>query len=159
RERARTDESAGDNQWASNFDGSPVAGGYNQGRGTTFTLRNGRMSMTRLLPLAAALGVLASLAPAAPPEKFTFVDLKPYANQKIPDNFGSGREGNSLKALGKDGRTLAGVNFKIGEGLIQLGSKLLNAEKPNKVEGIKVGKACARVHVLHATGYGNGQTI
>src|SRR5262249_32806452 len=91
RSQARTDESVGNNQRAGIFDGSPAAGGYNQGRGTAFTLRNGRMAMPRLLPLAAALGVLASLAPAAPPEKFTFVDLKPYTNQKLTDNFGSGR--------------------------------------------------------------------
>src|SRR5262249_23260039 len=100
-----------------------------------------------------------SLAPAAPPGKFTFVDLKPYANQKLTDNFGSGREGNNLKALRSGGRTFAGVNFKIGEGVVQLGSKLLQAEKPNKVEGIKVGQAGAKTHVLHATGYGNGQTV
>ena len=115
--------------------------------------------MTRLVPVAAALCVLGALAPAAPPGKFTFVDLKPYANQKLTDNFGSGREGNNLKALRSGGRTFAGVNFKIGEGVVQLGSKLLQAEKPNKVEGIKVGQACAKIHVLHATGYGNGQTV
>ena len=114
--------------------------------------------MTRLVPAAAALCVLACLAPAAPPGKFTFVELKPYANQKLTDNFGSGREGNNLKALRSGGRTFAGVNFKIGEGIIQLGSKLLQAEKPNKMEGIKVGQACAKIHILHATGYGNGQT-
>ena len=43
--------------------------------------------MIRLVPVAAALCVLGSLAPAAPPGKFTFVDLKPYANQKLTDNF------------------------------------------------------------------------
>jgi hypothetical protein len=115
--------------------------------------------MTRLVPVAVALCVLASLAPAAPMGKFLFVDLKPYANQKLTDNFGSGREGNNLKALRAGGRTFAGVNFKIGEGVIQLGSKLLGAEKPNKVEGIKVDQSCAKIHILHATGYGNGQTV
>jgi hypothetical protein len=115
--------------------------------------------MTRLVPATAALCVLASLTPAAPPEKFTFVNLKPYANQKRADNFGSGREGNNLKALPPRGLTCEGVNFKIGEGVIQLGSRLLKEPKPNKVEGIKVGQACAKIHILHATGYGNGQTI
>src|SRR5262249_19138951 len=88
-----------------------------------------RFAMTRLLPLTAALWVLGAVAPAAPPGKFTFVGLKPYANQKLTDNFGSGRDGNDLKALGKDGRTFADVNFKLGEGVIQLGSRLLTAEK------------------------------
>jgi hypothetical protein len=115
--------------------------------------------MTRLVPVTAALCVLASLAPAAPEGKFFFVDLKPYANQKLTDNFGSGRAGNDLKALRAGGRTFAGVNFKIGEGVIQLGSKLLQAEKPSQVEGIKVGRACAKIHIRHATGYGNGQVV
>jgi hypothetical protein len=114
--------------------------------------------MIRLVPVAAALCVLGSLAPAAPVGKFTFVDLKPYANQKLTDNFGSGA-GNDLKALRAGGRTFAGVNFKIGEGVVQLGSKLQQAQKPNKVEGIKVGQVCAKVHILHATEYGNGQTV
>lgn len=115
--------------------------------------------MTRLLSLTAALWLLSSLAPAAPPGKFTFVDLGPHVNQKLKDNFGSGRDGNDLNALSKGGRTYAGINCKIGDGVIQLGSRLLPAEKPKKVEGIKVGHACAKVHILHATGYGNGSTI
>src|SRR5262245_50281276 len=115
--------------------------------------------MTRLLPLSVAVWVLVSVAPAAPPDKFTFVDLKPYANQKLTDNFGSGREGNNLKALRPGGLTCAGVNFKLGDGVIQLGSKLLQAEKPNKVEVIKVGQVGRKIHILHATGYGNGSTV
>src|SRR5256885_14098756 len=92
------------------------------------TLLSGRLSMTRLVPVAAALCLLASLAPAAPPGKFTFVDLKPYGNQKLTDNLGSGREGNNLKELRPGGRTFAGVNFKIGEDFVHLGSRLLAAE-------------------------------
>jgi len=31
-------------------------------------------------------------------------------------------------------------------------------QKPNKVEGIKVGgKVCAKIHILHATGYGHAE--
>ncbi len=115
--------------------------------------------MTRCLSLTAALCLLGSVAPAAPAGKFLFVNLKPYANQKRADNFGSGREGNDLKALREGGFTADGVSFKIGEGVVHLGSKLLGTEKPNKVEGIKVGQSGVKVHILHATGYGNGQTI
>jgi hypothetical protein len=107
--------------------------------------------------MTAAFCVL-SVASAAPPEKFTFVDLQPHANQKLKEAFGGGA-GNDLAALGKDGRTLAGVNFKIGPGAIQLGSKLLAVKRPAKVEGIKVGQMCAKVHLLHATQFGNGSTI
>jgi hypothetical protein len=113
--------------------------------------------MTKLLPLIAASLAL-GLAPA-PPGKFIFVDLEPCANQKITDEFGSGAEGNDLGALLKSGRTFAGVNFTFGKGVIQLGSPLLGKAKPNKVEGIKVGMTFAKLHIVHATGYGNGQVI
>src|SRR5262249_45176350 len=94
----------------------------------------------------------------APPGKFTALDLDAHANQTLKDNFGSGREGNNLAGLRTGGRTFAGVNFVIGEGVLQLGSKLLKAEKPAKVEGIRVGRTVAKLHILHATGYGRGQT-
>ena len=51
---------------------------------------------------------------------------------------------------------MAGVKFKIGEGLIQLGSQVLN-DMPDKAEGIAVGRKVAKLHILHATGYGGGQ--
>ena len=49
-------------------------------------------------------------------------------------------------------QTLEGVKFKIGEGMIQLGSQTIT-DKPDKVEGIKVDKKFAKLHILHATGY------
>jgi hypothetical protein len=113
---------------------------------------------TRSLALDAALG--APNLPPAPPEKFTFVDLKPHANQKLKDNFGNGGNGNNLADFGEGGKTLASVNFRIGEGVIRLGSKVLQKgkEKPDKVEGIKVGKKGIKLHILHATEFaGTGQ--
>jgi hypothetical protein len=117
--------------------------------------------MTRLFPLTAAVYflALAAAAPGAPDDKFIFVDLGPNTNQKRADNFGSGRDGNDLKAVGKGSRTLAGMNFKLADGVIQLGSDLLGTKKPTKVEGIKVGHTCAKLYILHATGYGNGSTV
>jgi hypothetical protein len=109
--------------------------------------------MTKALPLLAVLS-LSSFA-AAPPGKYQFVDLQPQANHKLKDPLGSGRDGNDLP-LPKGERTCEGVGFKIGERFIQLGSKQLAQEKPNKVEGIKVAKKCEKIHILHATGYGNG---
>jgi hypothetical protein len=111
--------------------------------------------MTKLVPLTAALWLLG--AAYAPPEKFTFVDLQPYANQKFTDGFGSGVAENNLAGILKGGQTFAGVNFKLGKSIIQLDSKLLNVKRPTKVEGIKVGKTCAKIHILHACEYGNGQ--
>jgi hypothetical protein len=112
--------------------------------------------MTKLCTLTAAFWMVSVVH--APPEKFIYVDLKPHFNQKLKDDFG-GTEGNNLEALLKGGRTFAGVNFQIGEGVIELPSKLLPKERPDKVEGIKVGKACAKLHILHATQYGNGSGI
>jgi len=113
--------------------------------------------MTRLLPLTALLCLLCTVTPAAPPGKFTAVDLKPHINQKLTASFSSGLENNTLKELGKGGRTLHGVNLQIGDGVVQLGSKSLDTQKPYKVKAIKVGgKVCAKIHILHATEFGNG---
>src|SRR5262245_43484249 len=102
--------------------------------------------MKALFPVTALACVL-GFAPA-PPDKFTFVDLEPYANRKRDENFGSGRDGNDLKDLGKKGgRTFDGVNFKIGDGVVELSSPALPVKRPNKVEGIRVGnKPCIKIH-------------
>jgi hypothetical protein len=111
--------------------------------------------MKRMLFPAVVLMTLAVFAPAAPDGKYIFVDLGPKANMKRADNFGSGRDGNDLKSLGKDSRTCAGVNFKLGEGVLQLNSRFLARQTTAKIEGIKIGHACNKIHILHATGYGN----
>lgn len=91
-------------------------------------------------------------------EKTAYVNLQPKANQKLTDNLGSGREGNNLPLL-KGEQTLGEVKFKIEEGFLQLGSKLQAAPKPAKVEGIEVNAKFSKLHILHATGYGNGSKI
>jgi hypothetical protein len=109
--------------------------------------------------LLVAWGTL-GLAPAgAEDRKFTYLDLQPQSNQKRTDNLGSGREGNNLVDLPGGEQTLAEVRFKIEDGFIHLGSKLLKEQKPDKVVGIKVGKTFARLHLLHVTGYGNGSVV
>src|SRR5438445_10079759 len=112
--------------------------------------------MMKFCPLAVALLLVGLGAAPAPPGKFEFVNLEPQANQKLTDNFGSGTDGNDLGALKTGIRTCAGINFKVGDKLIQLGSKLQKAQRPNKVEGIKVGQKFAKLHVLHSTLYGQG---
>ena len=110
--------------------------------------------MKRFWLLAVPLFILE--AADAPPEKFAFVSLESQGNQKLTDSFGSGTPGNDLAALKKGQRTCAGINFKIEEKVIQLGSKLMKSEKPNKVEGIKVDQTFAKLHILHSTQYGEG---
>jgi hypothetical protein len=107
------------------------------------------------IPPTVILMTLTTLTSAAPDGKYLFVDLAPKANMKRADNFGRGGDGNDLKDLGNDSRTLAGVNFKLGESVLQLNSKVLTKQRPTKIEGIKVGNLARKVHILHATGYGN----
>jgi hypothetical protein len=92
-------------------------------------------------------------------KQFTYVDLQPKANQKLTDTFAGRPKGNTLASLPKGEQTLQGVQFKIADGLAQLGSELLQAQKPDRVDGIRVGKAFARLHLLHATQFGSGLGI
>jgi hypothetical protein len=88
-------------------------------------------------------------------KKWSFVDLQPKANQKLKEDFhGNAFPGNNLESLPQGEQTFEGVKFKIGEGLIQLTSTQQEvADKPEKVEGIKVDAACVKLHILHATGW------
>jgi hypothetical protein len=58
-------------------------------------------------------------------EKISLIDLEPLANRKLLDNLGSGAENNSLAQLPMGEQILGGIKFKVGPGLIQLGSKLI----------------------------------
>jgi hypothetical protein len=110
--------------------------------------------MARLFILLATASAL-SLAPAGlADKKFSYVDLQPKANQKLMALF-SQWEGDNLASLPKGEQTLEEVKFKIADGLIRLGSKLVKEPKPNRVDGIEVGKAFAKLHILHASQYAN----
>jgi hypothetical protein len=107
-----------------------------------------------------ALAACCLLAAAPPPRPAAsdqvepaspYVDLQPRANQKLKADFGSGRfEGNNLAGLHRGKKTLAGVKFEIGDGLIRLGNDKVNA-KHQKVQGVKVGRLVGKLHFLHAT--------
>jgi hypothetical protein len=109
-----------------------------------------------ILTVGAVLAYCVALVAApVPPEKITYIDLQPKTNHKLKDNFHSGRDGNNLSAVPQGEQKFEGVPFKVGEGLIQLGGKTL-PDLPEKVEGIPVGQVFAKLHILHATGYGGG---
>jgi hypothetical protein len=81
-----------------------------------------------------------------------FIDLKQHTNQKLKEDFNSGRyAGNNLGSLPRGTQTFAGVKFHIGEGLMQLGSSRVKG-KP-KMTGIKVGRTLEKLHFLHATAF------
>jgi hypothetical protein len=86
-------------------------------------------------------------------DKFTPLDLKPKVNHSFKADFHSNSfKGNNLDPLPRGKREFGGVKFFIGEGMIQLGSTQL-PDKPDKVEGIEVGRTFAQLHILHATGW------
>jgi hypothetical protein len=112
--------------------------------------------MTRITTILAALGT-AALAPAAPAPKIAgraYLDLQPLATHKLAEDSASGLAGNNLADMPKGEREFGGVKFQVADGYLQLGSPMFKQERPEKVEGIKVGRAFARLNILHATGYG-----
>src|SRR4051812_6805906 len=111
--------------------------------------------MKPLLLMVATVGcVVGTQLAAQEAKKFSYVDLQPKANQKLTDNF-AGDEGNSLASLPTGEQTLEGVKFKIGEGMIQLDSPFFKDDKPDKVEGIPIGKTFAKLHIVQATQFGS----
>jgi hypothetical protein len=78
------------------------------------------------------------------------LDLAGKTNLKRIDLSGPGDyEGNGQAELPPGDHTLGGVLFRLGDGVIQLGSAR-GPEKPEAAEGILVQRKIARVHVLHA---------
>jgi hypothetical protein len=110
--------------------------------------------MRHLSTLAAFLILGFAIGAPAPDSKFTPIDLKDKFNHKLSERFHNSGEDNLL-SLEKRKQKLGGVEFKIADGVMQLGSKMLPND-PEKVENIKVEAKCAKIHVLHATGYGGG---
>jgi hypothetical protein len=94
--------------------------------------------------------VLATITTVMPMEgksKYYYVNLQPEANGELDSG-----DDRFLAALPKGEQDFAGVKFNIGARLIGLPGKL-----PCKVEGIKVGVTCRKLHFLHAChGWGPG---
>jgi hypothetical protein len=87
--------------------------------------------------------LLAASAVRAQAPKFVYLDIQPQANTKLTDG-----EGNNLTALSKGENALAGVKFKVDTGYITLSCDPRN--DPGRVEGIKLGTTCRKLHFLHA---------
>jgi hexosaminidase len=115
--------------------------------------------VSRLFAIAAAVGAaaagLAAPAPkAAPP---TYIEFGDKANQPLADDVGGRIRNNTLAAVPTGEQTFAGVKFKVGEKCVQLGSPLLTRERPEKVEGLPVGRKADKLHFLHTTLFGKSQ--
>jgi hypothetical protein len=112
---------------------------------------------TAILASTSCLVAIAVMyAGPAEEEDTVYIDLKAKANHKLADPFhdaGNFKE-NNLAALKTGIQKLAGVKFKIGESFMQLGSTML-PNMPEKFEGIAVNRKLAKLHILHATGWGD----
>jgi hypothetical protein len=93
--------------------------------------------------------------PAVPEEKSESkdqIDLKDHLNVKLDNIFPSERfPNNNLKALKTGMQKLGDVTYDIGNGALLLGSDGSKG-KPEKIEGIKVGRMADKLHFLHGTG-------
>jgi len=108
----------------------------------------------RTLSLLAAGGLAAALvaAPVGKNEMPNFISLKGHTNVKWDENLHSNRfENNNLKSLPTGKQKFGGVEFEIGDGLLQLGAK--NVDKPKEFKDIKVGRTLKKLHFLQACGY------
>ena len=111
--------------------------------------------MTRTLSLV-ALALAAVPALAAPVPKTTAADqvkLKNHVNVKMDSNLHSENyPNNNLNSLKAGVQKLGGVSYTIDEGVLQLGSSSVK-DKPEKFEGIKVGRKADKLHFLQGAGY------
>jgi peroxiredoxin len=90
--------------------------------------------------------------PFAPKGELTYIELQSKANRKLAETW-SGGPGNDLSELPRGEQTFAGVKFKIGEGMIQLGSRQ-RPDAPEKVAGIEVNRTVARLYILQSMEWG-----
>jgi hypothetical protein len=119
--------------------------------------------MSRLFPvLAVAMSVLpASAAPVPKSEVKEQIKLKDHVNVKMDENLHTDNyPNNDLKALKAGVQKLGDVTYEIGEGVLQLGSANVPG-KPEKIEGIKVGRTVGKLHFLQNTGFSteDGTTV
>jgi hypothetical protein len=94
----------------------------------------------RSIVLVSVAWLLAATAGRAQAPKFVYVDLQPQANGKTED----------LQGVPKGEQPLVGVKLKIDAGVIGVAAERDPRKPPVKVEGIKLGAACRKLHFLHA---------
>ncbi|QDT54082.1 hypothetical protein Pan44_21090 [Caulifigura coniformis] len=112
--------------------------------------------MRRILAAAMLLAVCSQAGLRA--GEMHSVDLSKQSNQKLDDGFGRMGPGNHLSRLPKGTQTFNDVVFEVGEGVLQLGGKILE-KFPDRIDGIPVNRTCGRIHLLHSTCYGgHGKT-
>ncbi len=82
--------------------------------------------------------------------KFVPIDLEDKATKRLADM--------NLLRLWRGEHIFHGVKFNVGRGVVQLGSKMF-PEKPDMVVNINIDEHLAKLHFLHATGWGGGPSL
>ena len=111
-----------------------------------------------------SLGVLSwwMLQPGLP--TFRLIDLSAYYNARTTEstlNTYTKRDANNLGKFPLGTNQFTGVPFAVG-GLIQLGNKdyqKWRVKFPSRLDGIAIGRRCARLHLLHGTGGNAGADV
>jgi hypothetical protein len=120
------------------------------------------MKITRITTGALAVLTFISAADSTQPAEKTAaeaicVDLSQYYTAKLSDSLNSPTSvtENNLASLPKGRQVFAGVPFQVG-GILQLSGKKVQEwgrnEFPEAINGIKIGKRCRRLHLLHGAG-------
>ena len=114
--------------------------------------------MARFFTTCAVAGFVGMALAAAPPKpvqpRFTFIDLRSQANQKLTDRFGR-IQGNNFGIFANRRTDFADVKFKVADGVLLLDSPNLTVHKVAKFERIAVGQTARKLHFLHGTIFGN----
>jgi hypothetical protein len=103
-----------------------------------------------------SLLVLAGEPPAAPVVDCARIDLQKRGNHVLKEDFGNESNGNSLASLPAGDQVLRGIPFRIGPRMIALGSEA-KPERPTRVDGIDVNMLLTKLHILHATEFGESE--
>lgn len=89
------------------------------------------------------------------PTNASAVELSRHLNGALDQRWiPSSYDGDDLSGLARGPQILGGVTFDV-QGVIQLQGlewKKRGHQFPERVDGIRVGRACRRLHLLHATG-------
>lgn len=108
-----------------------------------------RMSVLVLVGLAVPLVA----APVPKAETKDQIKLKDHFNVKTDENLHTDNyPNNNLKELKAGVQKMGDVTYDIGDGVLQLGSSNVPG-KPEKIEGIKVGRTAAKLHFLQGSGF------
>lgn len=114
-----------------------------------------KVAAAGFLVLLFGLGATHLIYPVHPPKPASFVsvDLSPFYNGGLDKSWTPVYGNNYLASLGDGRRVLKGIPFEI-HGVVQLQGaewKRRGYIYPQRIDGIAVGTAASRIHLLHAT--------